>query len=392
MDNFPPTDSGDFEVSVVMPCLNEAATIRTCVEKARGCLERLQVAGEIVVADNGSTDGSQTIAAQAGARVVAVSERGYGAALYHGVVASRGRFIIMGDADDSYDFSRLDLFVQQLRKGADLVMGNRFAGGIAPRAMPWKNRYLGNPVLSLIGRVLFRSRVRDFHCGLRGFSRTAFEAMKLQTTGMEFASELVIKASLLNLRIAEVPTTLSPDGRGRPPHLRPWRDGWRHLRFMLLYSPRWLFLYPGCLLIALGAFTVLMLLPGPRQVTTNVVLDVHTLLFGCAAIILGFQAVTFAFFTRIFAYTSGLLPRDPALERLFKTFTLELGLVVGGFVLLLGAGGTIWAVARWSEQGFGPLDVQSTLRLAIPSAGALCLGGQIVMNSFLFSFLGLKRR
>ena len=392
MANVPPTAVFDVEVSVVMPCLNEAATIRTCVEKARRCLDRLKIAGEIVVADNGSTDGSQQLAAEAGARIVGVTERGYGAALYHGVVASRGRYIIMGDADDSYDFSQLDLFVVKLREGADLVMGDRFAGGIAPNAMPWKNRYLGNPALSLIGRLLFRSQVRDFHCGLRAFSRTAFDRMGLQTAGMEFASELVIKATLLGLRIAEVPTTLSPDGRGRPPHLRPWRDGWRHLRFMLLYSPRWLFLYPGCLLIGLGTLIVLFLLPGPRQVTNNVVLDVHTLLFGCAAIILGFQAVSFAFFTRIFAFTSGLLPKDPALERLFKTFTLELGLAVGGLVLLVGASGTGWALVRWSEEGFGPLDVQSTLRLAIPSAGALCLGGQIVMNSFLFSFLGLKRR
>jgi glycosyltransferase involved in cell wall biosynthesis len=382
----------DTEISVVMPCLNEAATIRTCVEKARRCLDRLQIRGEVVVADNGSTDNSSAIAHEAGARVIPVSERGYGSALYDGCAASRGRYIIIGDADDSYDFSRLDDFVAKLRGGADLVMGNRFAGGIAEGAMPWKNRYIGNPALSSLGRVLFGSPVRDFHCGLRGFSRRAFDAMDLQTAGMEFASELVIKATLLKLKIDEVPTTLSPDGRNRPPHLRPWRDGWRHVRFMLLYSPKWLFLMPGLALIAMGTVIMLFLLPGPRAITSNIVLDVHTLLFGGAAILLGFQAVAFAFFTRVFAYTNGLLPRDPDFERLFKTFRLEVGLAVGGVLLLLGVLGSFLALASWSKAGFGALDAQTTLRTAIPAVGALCLGGQVVLTSFLFSFLGLKRR
>ena len=272
-----------------MPCLNEALTIGTCIQKARGCIARLGLRAEVVVADNGSTDGSPQIAESEGARVVHVPERGYGAALYHGAKHARGRYIIMGDGDDSYDFSRLDPFVEQLRVGVDLVMGNRFLGGIAPGAMPWKNKHIGNPVLSRIGRLFFHSPVRDFHCGLRGFSRAAFERMDLQTTGMEFASEMVIKATLLDMRIAEVPTTLSKDGRDRPPHLRPWRDGWRHFRFMLLYSPRWLFLYPGLALMLGGALVSALLLPGPFTLGGSVVLDVHTLLFAVAAILLGFR-------------------------------------------------------------------------------------------------------
>ncbi|HKT79805.1 MAG TPA: glycosyltransferase family 2 protein [Vicinamibacterales bacterium] len=380
------------ELTVLMPCLNEAETLRQCVLKARSCIERIGIAAEVLVADNGSTDGSQRIAIEAGARVVPVSERGYGAALYHGVQAARGRFIIMGDADDSYDFSSLDRFVEKLRDGYDLVMGDRFGGGIAPGAMPWKNRYIGNPGLSSIGQLFFRCPVKDFHCGIRGFSRTAFDRMRLQTTGMEFASELVIKATLLDMRITEVPTTLSKDGRNRPPHLRPWRDGWRHLRFMLLYSPRWLFLYPGALLMAIGLAVGAALLPGPIMLSPTVGLDVHTLLFAFAAVLVGFQAVAFAVFTRIYAYNEGLLPHDETLERLFKTFTLEIGLGVGIVLLLLGFGGTLSAIFRWSAVGFGPLNARDTLRTAIPSAAAICLGGQVVLTSFLLSFLGLKKR
>jgi glycosyltransferase involved in cell wall biosynthesis len=380
------------ELTVLMPCLNEAETLATCIRKARACIDRLGLAAEVLVADNGSTDGSQRIAEEEGARVVAVPIRGYGAALYHGSLNARGRYIIMGDSDDSYDFSRLDAFVEKLRGGADLVMGNRFLGGVRPGAMPWKNKYIGNPVLSAIGRLFFDSPAGDFHCGLRGFSRAAFDRMELQTTGMEFASEMVIKATLLNLRIVEVPTTLDKDGRNRPPHLRPWRDGWRHLRFMLLYSPRWLFLYPGAALMLVGGVVGVMLLPGPFRLTESVVLDVHTLLFAFAAILLGFQGVTFAICARVYALIEGLLPEDRTLERMFGWLSLETGLLLGAVLLLLGLVGGIYAVAGWSKTGFGPLDARATLRTAIPSAAAICLGGQVVFTSFLLSFLGLRRR
>jgi hypothetical protein len=271
-------------------------------------------------------------------------------------------------------------------------MGNRFLGGIGQHAMPWKNKYIGNPALSSIGRLLFKCPVGDFHCGMRGFSRAAFERLGLQTTGMEFASEMVVKATLLGMRIAEVPTTLDKDGRDRPPHLRPWRDGWRHLRFMLLYSPRWLFLYPGATLMMLGAVVGVLLLPGPLMLTASVGLDVHTLLFAFAAVLVGFQAVAFAFLARVYALNTGLLPSDPSLERMFKRLTLEIGLVVGAILLLAGIGGAVYAVIRWSRVGFGPLDARATLRTAIPSATAICLGGQIILTSFLFSFLGLRTR
>src|SRR5262245_48720898 len=380
------------ELTVLMPCLNEAQTIGVCIRKARACIDRLGLNAEIVIADNGSTDGSQAIAEREGARVVAVPERGYGAALYHGTLGSRGRYIIMGDADDSYDFSRLDPFVEKLREGNDLVMGNRFRGSIAEGAMPWKNRYIGNPGLSFVGRLFFRCPVADFHCGIRGFSRAAFDRMDLQTTGMEFASEMVIKATLLRMRIAEVPTTLSRDGRNRPPHLRPWRDGWRHLRFMLLYSPRWLFLYPGVLLMVVGLLLGGRLLLGPLMLSDTVGLDVHTLLFAFAGVLVGFQAVAFSFFARIYAFEDGLLPSDKTLERLYKTFNLEVGLATGALLFVLGLAGGAYAIVRWSEVGFGQLDARQMLRTAIPAATAICLGGQIVLTSFLLSFVGLRKR
>jgi glycosyltransferase involved in cell wall biosynthesis len=380
------------ELTVLMPCLNEAQTLAICIRKARSCIDRLGLAAEVLVADNGSTDGSQVIAAGEGARVVSVAEPGYGAALYEGARQARGRCIIMGDADDSYDFSQLDAFVRELRGGADLVVGNRFAGGIDNGAMPWKNRFIGNPLLSGIGRLFFDAPVGDFHCGIRGFSREAFERMDLHTTGMEFASEMVIKATLLGMRIAEVPTTLSRDGRSRPPHLRPWRDGWRHLRFMLLYSPRWLFLYPGLLMMLAGALVGLPLLAGPIRIGPRVGFDVHTLLFAFAAIVLGFQCVAFAVCARVYALNEGLLPREPMLERWLKRFTLETGLAVGALLMVLGFGGAVAALITWSRTGFGPLDARVTLRTAIPAASAMCLGGQIVLTSFLLSFLGLRRR
>jgi glycosyltransferase involved in cell wall biosynthesis len=384
-------DADALELSIVMPCLNEAETLETCVEKARRFLSDYQVAGEIVVADNGSTDGSPQIAERLGARVVHVPEKGYGAALMGGITAARGRYVVMGDADDSYDFLQLGPFLDALREGYDLVMGNRFAGGIEPGAMPWLHRYIGNPVLSMIGKVFFKSPVNDFHCGIRGFSRAAVMKLDLRTARMEFASEMVVKATLHKMRIAEVPTTLSPDGRSRPPHLRTWRDGWRHLRFMLLYSPRWLFLYPGILLMVLGLLTGLWLLPGARYVGP-VSFDVHTLLYAALMILVGFQAVVFSILTKVFAINEGLLPVDPRLNRLLHFFKLEGGLVAGGLLLVVGLLGTILALRDWSLTTFGVLDPTVVLRLVIPAVLFLVLGCEVILASFFLSVLRLHRR
>ncbi len=381
----------DVEFTVVMPCLNEAATLAVCVAKAKHFLESRGIAGEVVVGDNGSTDGSQRIAREAGARVVDVQLRGYGAALYYASLAARGRYVIMGDSDDSYDFSALDPFVARLREGFDLVVGNRFQGGIEPGAMPWKNRYIGNPVLTSIGRLFFGSPAHDFHCGLRGYSLEAFRRMDLRTTGMEFASEMVIKATLLAMRIAEVPTTLGRDGRSSPPHLRPWRDGWRHLRFMLLYSPDWLFLFPGLVLLFAGLAVGAWLVPGPRQLL-GVVFDVHTLLYAALAVILGFQAVSFAAFARTFASAEGLLPGTGWHRRLVRIVTLEVGVLAGMALFLAGLGGSIYAVLGWRRHAFGELDVGRTLREVIPSVLAMVLGLQVALSSFFLSVLGLKVR
>src|SRR6185503_19182704 len=309
-------NSAQCELTVLMPCLNEAETLAICIGKANDSLKSLGIDGAVLIADNGSTDGSQEIARSLGARVVQVEGKGYGNALMRGIASARGKYVIMGDSDDSYDFTNLGPFVDKLRAGYDLVMGNRFLGGIAPNAMPPLHRYLGNPVLTGIGRIFFRSPCGDFHCGLRGFSKAAIQRLDLRTRGMEFASETVVKASLHGLRIAEVPTTLSVDGRNRPPHLRSWRDGWRHLRFLLLYSPRWLFLYPGLLLMLVGAVVSGWLLVGPR-VVDGITLDVHTFLYAAMAIVIGYQTVIFAIFTKVFAITEGLLPEDPRLKSLF---------------------------------------------------------------------------
>lgn len=379
------------ELSIVMPCLNEAETLGTCIQKAQKYLAASGISGEIVVGDNGSTDGSQKLATELGARVVNVQERGYGAALRGAMLAANGRHFIMADSDDSYDFEKLDGFVQKLREGYDFVMGNRFQGGIASGAMPWKNRYIGTPILSAIGRRLFRAKAGDFNCGIRGLSRAAFERMDLRTTGMEFASEMVVKASLLDLKVAEVPTTLSPDGRSRPPHLRPWRDGWRHLRFLLMYSPRWLFLYPGMLLMLFGFLGCALLLPGPF-VFHGIGFDVHTLLYAFVFILLGFQLVAFAMFSKVFAITEGLLPEDPRLSRAFRWIKLEMGLAVGGLLVVAGLAGSIFAVSGWAARQFGALDPAHMLRIVMPSVFALSLGVQIVTSSFFLSILALRRR
>ena len=374
-----------------MPCLDEAATVARCVRKARGFLERAGIDGEVLVADNGSADGSQALAEAAGARVIAVPGRGYGAALKGGIEAARGRYVIMGDADDSYDFGRLDSFVARLREGYPLVMGNRFKGGILPGAMPVLHRYLGNPVLSFIGRLFFRARVGDFHCGLRGFDRAALLALDPKTTGMEFASEVVVKAVLAGWRIAEVPTTLAPDGRGRPPHLRSWRDGWRHLRFLLLFSPRWLFLYPGLALLLLGAVLTTVLYFTPLHVL-GAGLDIHSMLYASAAALLGLQLCLFALFARVSAQNAGLLPRRAALEKLLSMLTLERGLAVGFGAALAGL---LWSAAafwQWREAGFGALDPRVVMRDTIPASALMVGGMEVALASFLLSVLRLKDR
>ncbi|MFM7280001.1 MAG: glycosyltransferase family 2 protein [Microcystis aeruginosa] len=371
------------ELSIVMPCLNEAETLATCIGKARDYLERHKIAGEVLIADNGSSDGSQEIATNSGARVVPIPERGYGSALRGGIAAAKGQYIIMGDADDSYDFTNLSPFLEKLRQGYDLVMGNRFQGGIKPGAMPVLHKYLGNPVLTWLGRLFFGSPCGDFHCGLRGFSKQAIEQLNLRTTGMEFASEMVVKASLYGLKITEVPTTLSPDGRSRPPHLKTWRDGWRHLRFLLMYSPRWLFLYPGLALMFLGFVATIWFIPQPR---------VHTLLYSATALIIGFQIVSFAIFTKAFAISEGLLPEDRKLKRFLRYINLEVGLIIGVILFLLGIGGSVYALYTWNAQLYGALDPAVTMRIVIPSVTALALGVQVIFSSFFLSVLQLKRK
>jgi hypothetical protein len=378
------------ELTVVMPCLNEAETVATCVRKAAGFLAAHGVDGEVVVADNGSTDGSQALAREAGARVVPVPGKGYGNALMGGILAARGSYIIMGDADDSYDFAELMPFVLALRNGADLVMGNRFAGGIAPGAMPALHRYLGNPVLSFIGRLFFRSKIGDFHCGLRGFRRDSVLALGLQASGMEFASEMVVKATLAGQRIAEVPTTLAPDGRSRPPHLRSWRDGWRHLRFLLLFSPRWLFLIPGLVVLAIGLVIGVAVVPAPFSVGT-VRFDVDTLVAAAAMVVIGFQAVLFALFTKVYASAEGFLPEDRWPQRVLRTWTLERGLVAGGLLGLAGLAGTVTSLVDWQTHGFGPLQPTHVLRLMVPSATALIVSCQAIFGTFFLSILGIRR-
>lgn len=387
----PAGDRESLELSVVMPCLDEAETLEVCIAKAQRALSELNIAGEIIVADNGSTDGSLAIASRMGARVVSVEAKGYGSALMGGITAARGDFIIMGDADDSYDFGDLSPFVEKLRAGYDLVMGNRFKGSIAPGAMPALHRYLGNPVLTAIGRLFFHSTAGDFHCGLRGFRKAAVMKMDLRTTGMEFASEMVVKGTLHKMRITEVPVTLSPDGRSRRPHLRRWRDGWRHLRFLLLYSPRWLFLYPGLLLMLGGLVAGSWLLSGPIFIG-RVGFDVQTLLYAAVAVVIGFQAMVFAVFTKVFAISEGLLPEDARLNSLFRIISLERGIVVGVLLVLAGLGGSVYAVSFWDEKSFGPLDPSKTLRIIIPSITALIVGCQIILSSFFLSVLVLRRK
>jgi glycosyltransferase involved in cell wall biosynthesis len=378
------------ELTIVMPCLNEAETVETCVRKAMGFLAQSGIDGEVVVADNGSTDGSQRLATDAGARVVAVKDKGYGNALMGGIAAARGKYVIMGDADDSYDFTSLMPFVTELRKGYDLVMGNRFKGGIEPGAMPRLHKYLGNPVLSFIGRLFFPSAIGDFHCGLRGFSKESALALGLQATGMEFASEMVVKATLWRQKITEVPTTLKKDGRSRPPHLRSWRDGWRHLRFLLLFSPRWLFFLPGLALLALGLIAGAIIEVGPLSIG-SVTFDVGTLVGASAMVVIGFQGVLFWLFTRVYAGAEGFLPDEPKVQTLLGRLSLERGLLLGLAIGLAGLGGLIFSVVNWSGSGFHNLNYEHALRSMIPSATALVVSCQLILGTFFLSILGIKQ-
>ncbi|MCT2586685.1 glycosyltransferase family 2 protein [Actinophytocola gossypii] len=376
------------ELSIVMPCLNEAETLATCIEKAQGYLDRSGVVGEVVIADNGSTDGSQEIARKLGARVVNVTAKGYGSALMGGIRAARGTYVIMGDADDSYDFANLDPFVAELRKGAELVMGNRFKGGIEPDAMPPLHKYLGNPVLSAVGKLFFKAPVGDFHCGLRGFRREAIMRIGLHTTGMEFASEVVVKSCMSGLRISEVPTTLKKDGRSRPPHLRSWRDGWRHLRFLLIYSPRWLFLYPGLAAFGLGLLASLALLIGPITVG-SVGFDIGTMIYAAGFAILGYQAVLFSVMTKLFGAREGLLPMSQRYRHFVQRLTVERGLILGIVIFLAGVLVTVAQVIRWGGADFGAMDGGQTVRTAIPAVLGLVLGFQTIMFSMFTGVLGI---
>ena len=378
------------ELTILMPCLNERETVGSCVRSARSFLVSRGIGGEVLVADNGSTDGSQELARAAGARVVTVTQRGYGAALLGGMRSARGRYVIMGDADCSYDFGRLDVFVEQLRSGEQLVMGNRFQGGIAPGAMPLLHRILGNPVLSTIGRLFYRAKVGDFHCGLRGFDRRSMLALGLTSSGMEFASEMVVKASLARFRIAEVPTTLSPDGRSRPSHLRTWRDGWRHLRFLLMMSPRWLLLYPGLALLCIGSLAQVAILRGP-VVVRGVGFDIHTMLYAAGASILGVQLVIFSLLARAVGCIKGVLPMTPAIRQLWSRLTLERGITIGAAVALSGFALAVRSVDLWLQGHLGALDPVTMMRYAIPSVALMIVGAEILFAAFVLNLIEPSR-
>ncbi|PWI31335.1 dolichol-P-glucose synthetase [Flavobacteriaceae bacterium LYZ1037] len=379
------------ELSIVMPCLNEAETLAICIIKATRFLETNNVEGEIIIADNGSTDGSQDIAKNLNAKVIPVKEKGYGSALRGGIEAASGAYIIMADADDSYNFEALSPFLKELRAGNDLVMGNRFKGGVAKGAMPFLHKYLGNPVLSFLGRLFYKIDIGDFHCGLRGFSREAYYKMDLKTTGMEFASEMIVKSKLNGLTITEVPTTLKPDGRTRDPHLNTWRDGWRHLRFLLLYSPQWLFLIPGVFLILLGFITSIIIISQP-VVINSIQLDIHTLLYTSSLVLIGFQFIVFYALTKIYAVENKLLPKSNRYNKLFKFLNLETGLIVGILFLILGIILSYFGLNIWKHSNFGELNPSETLRIVIPAVFTLLLGMQIIFFSLFFSILGLKNK
>jgi glycosyltransferase involved in cell wall biosynthesis len=380
------------ELTILLPCLNEAETIETCIDKAKSYLARSDVRGEVLVADNGSTDGSQQLATAKGARLVQVRDRGYGSALRYGILAARGRYVVIGDADDSYDLSHLELFVARLREGYDIVMGNRFQGGIAPGAMPFLHRYLGNPVLSFLGRLFFGVKVGDFHCGLRAFDRERVQNLNLHTTGMEFASEMLISAAVRSYRICEVPTTLKKDGRSRPPHLRTWHDGWRHLSFLLMLSPRWLFIYPGLALMLAGICIAVVLFPGPVQIADGIRLDIHTFLVGAIAILIGVQNLTCGLIAQRFAVKYQLLPESKRSSRLLSFLTFDRGLIVAVSIFGLGVAGFVWSLLIWASVDFGPLAYPIVLRVLIISLTGIAVGIQLGFTVFLAGILNIPNR
>lgn len=377
-------------LTILMPCLNEAETLATCIHKANAWRARAGILdqSEVLVADNGSVDGSQDIASSLGARIIAVGQKGYGNALFYGCLDAKGQYVIMGDSDDSYDFSDLDLFLEKLLEGYDLVMGNRFLGGIAPGAMPWKNKYIGNPILTWVGRLLFSCSSNDFHCGLRGVNKDAFMRMDLRTTGMEFASEMVIKASIFDMKVAEVPTTLAKDGRSRPPHLRPWRDGWRHLRFMLLFSPVWLFIIPGALLFCGGVFIYAPLFIAPIRLG-DLSLDIHTLLYAQAAILLGFLSIVLGLIIRVFGAREGLLRKGAAVNFVLNSPILEWGGGLGLAMIVAGLYFGFSSLLAWSEVNFGLLEQGALMRIVSLSTLMVMLGGITLMSSLILGFLAL---
>ena len=380
--------AGPVEVSVIIPCLDEANSLAFCVDKAVAAFRASGLSGEVIVADNGSTDGSIQVAEEHGARVVRVVERGYGSALRAGIAAARGPYLIMGDADDSYDFSQVPRFAEMLRQGYDVVMGNRFRGEIKPRAMPWHHKYIGNPGLTALLNLFFHAGIGDSHCGMRGFTRAIYDRMDLRSTGMEFASEFVIKAAQLGARITEIPITLWPDKRGRPPHLRSFRDGWRHLRFMLLYAPNWLFLLPGAAFFVAGLFLVFWLLPGPRQISPRITLDIHTMIFGVMFTLLGVQIFSIGSFAKVFSYAERFDRNPVSLKRALKRVKLEMGLLAGAALFLAGLAGCAWVTWRWAASGFGPLhEVRQVLFWSM----WLFIGVQIIFASFFLSMLGISR-
>ncbi|MCA9380086.1 glycosyltransferase family 2 protein [Candidatus Dojkabacteria bacterium] len=374
-----------------MPCLNEAETLATCIKKSKLFLKRKKIVGEVLIADNGSTDGSQEIALKEGARLVKIKQKGYGSALIGGISASKGEYIIMGDADDSYDFTELSQFMQKLDEGYDLVMGNRFKGGIKKGAMPPLHKYVGNPVLSGIGKLFFRTPINDFHSGLRGFKKSAIIDLNLQTTGMEFASEMVVKATLNKLKITEVPIILYPDGRSRPPHLRSWRDGWRHLRFLLIFSPRWLFLYPGIIFMLIGFVLLTLLFIGPIKVG-SLTFDVNTMMFAAISILTGFTIANLGLFSMIFSIKNNLVPATKGFNKFLDGTNIDYGIVIGLVIFILGLIGSIIAILNWKATGFGNLETSTTLRLVIPSTTFIVLGIQTIFTTFFINILNLPTK